>query len=159
MKTSAIVLAGLAAAATLGFSTTGCKTTYYSSRGGVVEPGSEALCRATCDRMIEDRTIPSSALKACQSTCQPRRSARRPKTGAGPASDNACRSSDEGCAEDVCGSRSNASCQCKNGAGCAQGRCQDDAPAPPPAAAPPPPECQVDWDCPEGISCVAGECK
>jgi len=153
MKTSAIALAGLVLAAALSFSATGCKINHYGARGGAMEPGDQALCKATCDHMVEDQAIPSSALKACQSRCQPHDAAPPTKTVAVRVVDETCQSNEEACSRDTCGPRGDAPCQCNKQGSRPRARTRAEAPPPPP------PECQVDWDCPRDMACDSGECK
>lgn len=154
MKTSTIAtLAGLLLTSALGLAATGCKVTHYGTRGGALEPGDQALCRATCDRLIEDQTLPPGSLTACQSRCQPQVRALPPKIVAARAPDSTCQSIEEACSRDTCGPRGDAPCACKKSDRRPRGRAESPAPAPAP------PECQVDWDCPQDMACDAGSCR
>lgn len=70
MKTSAIGPAGLALAAILTFSSTGCRVTHYNVTTPRVEAEEDAVCKSTCDRLLERHALSSGSAKACLSACR-----------------------------------------------------------------------------------------
>lgn len=167
MKTSLIASIGLLLGAAFTLTATGCKITHYGTSESPVTPTGEVRCQATCERLVDERAIPRSALKTCKSAClspvvasapppaDARVAAKVPEPEAAEATCPA--------AVEVAASRRrdepsppprrhDDGCPCKKGHDCAP--CRSEAPA-----APPPPECREDTDCPDDLLCEDGACR
>lgn len=71
MKTQRMALSGLLITALFG---AGCRITHYGPPEGKLAPNEEAVCRATCERLIEEQALSLDGAKSCLSSCGPRTS-------------------------------------------------------------------------------------
>lgn len=179
MKTRAIALSGLVLTLVLGLSSTGCRITHYGPPAGALTPPEEAVCRATCDQMIERQAISLDEAKACLASCRTPASAKAAKatpviasaeednrearaTALSQGEESDC---PDGSAEEPCRSARGPSCGCGKGQRAVDGHCRKRASAPPRAPEPPAAPrkqdtgCQGDWECPEDTSCDSGVCR
>ncbi len=176
MKRSVIALSGLAFVFVLGFSTAGCRVTHYGVPAGSVAPAEEAICRATCDRLIEQQAISLNGAKVCLASCTSTRAAR--PVGGGVAANVAANSANAAAAAAGSTAEAPEPKAEKATAGKATARkrreqntCVDKddnrrasapmtAPKPPvPTTESPAAECAADWDCPEDTACDDGFCR
>lgn len=176
MKTSVIASSGLAVAVLLGLSTAGCKITRYGDPTGKLAPNEEAVCRATCEHLIERQAISLDDAKECLASCGAHPSAKAAKKAPEKASAEA-ESRPETASAEVESRPEAASVELESRPETAtvvvvDARCRK-TPAPrsakPPAAPRPPTppaapastdaECQSDSDCPDDTSCKHGVCR